>query len=256
MRLLAVDTSTLTGAVALLEDDTLVAESRLNVALTHGERLLPAIDAILAAAGWSLAELDALAVAVGPGSFTGLRIGVSTVKGLAFATGKPTVPVSTLEALAWSLPLAAHPVCPVLDARKGEVYTALFLTRGDQPERLWPDRAVPPQALADELVTQAPVILVGDGAAPHAVVFERRLGEGLRLAPPGHRLPSAASVGDLGRRALARGETIDPALLAPRYVRPSEAELARARRLPPTVGGGSAAPVAADADVAGVANVR
>ena len=136
MRLLAVDTSTLTGAVALLEDDTLVAESRLNVALTHGERLLPAIDGILAAAGWSLAELDALAVAVGPGSFTGLRIGVSTVKGLAFATGKPTVPVSTLEALAWSLPLAAHPVCPVLDARKGEVYTALFLTRGDQPERL------------------------------------------------------------------------------------------------------------------------
>ena len=232
MRLLAVETSTLTGAVALLEAGTLVGESRLNVALTHGERLLQAVDALLAAARWRLADVEALAVAVGPGSFTGLRVGIGTMKGLAFATGKLLVGVPTLDALAWTLPFAAYPVCPMLDAKKGEVYTALYRTLSGRLERLSPYRAVDPQVLADELAHDAggPVVFVGDGVAPFERVLTSALGAAACFAPPAHRLPSAASVGALAQLALDRGETVDPAALVPLYIRRSEAELARERR--------------------------
>jgi tRNA threonylcarbamoyladenosine biosynthesis protein TsaB len=232
VRLLAVETSTLTGAVALLEGDSVVGESRLSVAVTHGERLLVAIDGLLRAARWRLADVQGLAVALGPGSFTGLRIGVSTVKGLAFATGKPVVGVPTLDAIAWLLPFAAHPVCPVLDAKKGEVYAALYRTGSGTPEPLVPPRAIPPEALAEEFgrMAETPVILLGDGVSVLAPALERTPGARVLLAPAGLRLPSAVSVGELGLRALRRGEAADPASLVPLYLRPSEAELARERR--------------------------
>lgn len=232
MRLLAVETSSLTGAVALLDGETVVAECRLNVSVTHGERLLATIDRVLVAARWRLEDLDALAVATGPGSFTGLRIGVATLKGLAFATGKPVVAVPTLDALAWSLPFAAHPVCPVLDARRGEVYTALYRTRDGWLERLSPYRAVEPRALAEELAREAPgpIVLLGDGAMTYRTIWTEVLGAAACLAPGSHRLPSAASLGLLALAAFRRGETTDPATLTPLYVRPSEAEAARERR--------------------------
>src|SRR5439155_20361766 len=161
--LLAVETSTLTGALALLDGEALIAESRVNVAVAHGERLLAAADALLTGARWRVADLDALAVAIRPGSFTGLRIGVSTVKGLAFATGKPVVAVPTLDALAWNVPFAGRPVCPILDAKKGEVYTALYLTQDGRLDRLSPDRAVAPEALVEELARDpgGPIVFVG-----------------------------------------------------------------------------------------------
>jgi tRNA threonylcarbamoyladenosine biosynthesis protein TsaB len=232
VRLLAIETSTLTGAVALLEDARVVGESRLSVAVTHGERLLVTVDGLLRAARWRLADLDAFAVAVGPGSFTGLRIGVSTVKGLAFATGKPVAPVPTLDALAWTLPFCAFPVCPILDARKGEVYTALYGTRDGRLDPLAPARAIAPAALAEELArtTDGPLVLLGDGVAAYGPLLAERLGARVRPGPPGLRLPSAVTVAELGQAALARGEAVDAAALAPTYLRPSEAELARERR--------------------------
>ena len=230
--MLAIETSTLTGAVALLEGGAVVAESRVSVAVTHGERLMAAVDGILRSARWDLGDIDAFAVAVGPGSFTGLRIGISTVKGLAFATGKPVVGVPTLDALAWRLPFCAYPVCPVLDARKNEVYTALYGTRDGRLDLLEPARAVAPATLAEELraTTEGPVVFLGDGLAPFAPLLTEILGTRARLAPADLRLPSAATVGELGGWALARGETADPAGLVPLYLRPSEAELARERR--------------------------
>ncbi len=232
MRVLAVETSTLTGATALVEGDTVVAECRLGLAVTHSERLLPAVDHVLRAAGVALGDLDALAVAVGPGSFTGLRIGVATMKSLAFATGKPLAGVPTLDALAWSLPFAAWPVCPVLDARKGEVYTALYRTEEGRLDRRWPYRASSPEALAEALAREVsgPVVFLGDGVRPYGGTFTRILGEAARFAPPAQRAPSAVPVAELARAMLARGEPADPAALTPLYLRRSEAELRRERQ--------------------------
>lgn len=232
MRLLAVETSTLTGAVALFEAEAVVAESRVSVAVTHGERLMAAIDGVLRAARWQLADVEAFAVALGPGSFTGLRIGVSTIKGLAFATGKPVVGVPTLDALAWTLPFCAYPVCPILDAKKDEVYAALYRTLEGRLEALSVPRAVAPATLAEELraTTEGPIVFLGDGVVPFASVLADILGTRIRLGPAGLRLPSAVTVAELGARALGRGEAADPAGLVPLYLRPSEAELARERR--------------------------
>lgn len=227
MKIVGIETSTLVGGVALLDDETLVAEYTLNVALTHSERLLSVLDQLLAATGTGLAEVDGLAVAVGPGSFTGLRIGLSTAKGLAFATGKPLVGVPTLDALARTLPFARHPVCPILDAKKGEVYACLYRTDRGEVERLWEYVSLAPAELSRRL--DGPVIFLGDGVAAYRELLERELGPAALFAPPGGRVPSAAAVAELGLRALRAGETADPAALTPLYVRPSEAELARAR---------------------------
>jgi tRNA threonylcarbamoyladenosine biosynthesis protein TsaB len=232
VRLLAVETSTLTGAVALLEEGRVVAESRVSVAVTHGERLVSAIDGVLRAARRELADIDAFAVALGPGSFTGLRIGLSTIKGLAFATGKPAVGVPTLDALAWRLPYCAYPICPILDARKNEVYTGLYRTLSGELELLETPRAMPPAALAEELRDglAGPVVFVGDAVSRFGPIFSEILGSRACLAPADLRLPSAVTVGEIATGALERGEAGDPGNLVPLYVRPSEAELARERR--------------------------
>jgi tRNA threonylcarbamoyladenosine biosynthesis protein TsaB len=218
MRVLAVETSSLAGGVALLDDERLIAEYVLDVSVTHSERLMAAIDRVLGDARWTPRMLDALAVAVGPGSFTGLRIAVSTVKGLAVALGVPIAAVPTLDAMAATVPWAALPVCPVLDARKGEVYASLYRWGGEGMRREWDYLALAPDALAARL--SEPVILLGDGAAvvrsPHA-----------RAVPPPRRAPSPACVGALGLERLRRGDTVAAAALEPIYLRPSEAELKR-----------------------------
>jgi tRNA threonylcarbamoyladenosine biosynthesis protein TsaB len=218
MRVLAVETSSLAGGVALLDDGRLVAEYLLDVRVTHSERLMASVDRVLADAYWTPRELHGLAVAVGPGSFTGLRVAVSTVKGLALALGLPIAPVPTLDAMAAALPWAALPVCPVLDARKGEVYASLYRWDGAVMRRDWDYLALSPDAMAERLTE--PVIVAGSGApairSPHA-----------RLLPPPYRLPSPACVGMLGLERLRRGEGVTAAALAPLYLRPSEAELKR-----------------------------
>jgi len=218
MRVLAVETSSLAGGVALLDEERLVAEYLLDVSVTHSERLMSAVDRVLADARWTPRALGGLAVAVGPGSFTGLRIAVSTVKGLAMALGLPIAAVPTLDAMAAALPWAALPVCPVLDARKGEVYASRYRWDGGAMRREWEYLALPPSALAERLTE--PTLVVGDGApavqSPHA-----------RAVPPPRRLPSPACVGVLGLARLRSGDTVEPAALSPLYLRPSEAELKR-----------------------------
>jgi tRNA threonylcarbamoyladenosine biosynthesis protein TsaB len=179
---------------------------------------MPAIDRLLADARMPVASLQGLAVAVGPGSFTGLRIGLSAVKGLGWALGIAVAPVPTLDALAAALPFAAHPVCPVLAARRNEVYVSRYRWDGAAMRREWEYLALPPDELAGRL--GEPTILLGDGAhlirSPYA-----------RLAPPHRRLPSAAAVGVLGLASFAAGQTVSAAELSPFYLRPSEAELKR-----------------------------
>jgi len=218
MRVLAVETSTLAGGVALLDGERLVAEYLLDVGIAHSERLMAAVDRVLADARWTARDLAGLAVAVGPGSFTGLRIAVSTVKGLALALGLPIAAVPTLDAMAAAVPWASLPVCPVLDARKGEVYASRYHWEDGAMRRDWEYTALAPEALAERL--KEPTLLVGGGAAgidsPYA-----------RLAPPPRRLPSPACVGALGLARLRLGEVVGPAALTPFYLRPSEAELKR-----------------------------
>ena len=218
MRVLAVDTSTMAGGVALLEDARIVGESLLDVRTTHSERLMVAIDRALGDAGWNVRMVDGLAVSVGPGSFTGLRIGLAAVKGVALAVGCPVAAVPTLDAMAAAFPWTTRPVCPVLDARKGEVYTSLYRWDGGEMRREWDYLAVSPDALAERLTE--PVIGVGDGAClvPSAWIT---------VALPVRRGPSAALVGWLGHHRLRHGDTVAPADLVPMYLRPSEAELKR-----------------------------
>ena len=218
MRVLAVETSTLAGGVALLDGESVRGEYVLDVRTTHSERLMSAIDRVLADAGWTVRDLEALAVAIGPGSFTGLRIGLSTVKGLALALGIPIAPVPTLDAMAAALPWAALPVCPVIDARKREVYTCLYRWDGARMRREWEYLAIPPDELARRL--DEPTILLGDGAPAIRTPLAR-------LAPPPRRAPSPAFVGYLGLEHLRAGSTVSAADLAPLYLRPSEAELKR-----------------------------
>jgi tRNA threonylcarbamoyladenosine biosynthesis protein TsaB len=218
MRVLAVETSTLSGGAALLDGERVVGEYTLDVRVTHSERLMAAIDQLLSDAGWTARDLDGIAVTVGPGSFTGLRVGLSTVKGLALALAIPVAAVPTLDAMAAMLPYAALPVCPVLDARKREVYASLYRWDGLGMRRQWEYLAVAPDELARRL--REPVIVVGDGAEAIDSAFARR------VEPP-RRGPAPAVVGALGRARLARGETVTVADLVPIYLRPSEAELKR-----------------------------
>jgi tRNA threonylcarbamoyladenosine biosynthesis protein TsaB len=226
MRILALETSTLAGGAALLDGERVVGQTSLNIALTHSERLMAMVDRLLNDCQWTLEGLGGLAVSVGPGSFTGLRVGAATAKGLALALGLPVAPVPTLDALAANLPFADALVCPLLDARKGEVYLAVYRWAGRTMERQSEYLALPPSEVPQRL--EPPVIVLGDGE-PACRPYLARLGDGVRVAPHAQSLPSAAVVGQLGHAMLASGDGIDGDALLPLYLRPSEAEL-KARR--------------------------
>jgi len=184
------------------------------------------VDRLLQDCAWEIASLRGLAVSIGPGSFTGLRVGAATAKGLALALDVPVAPVPTLDALAATLPFADAPVVPLLAARKNEVYCSLYRWRDGAMAREWDYLALPPAEAAGRL--PSPVIVVGDGVAASRPHWTHRSAD-VREAPPAQSLPSPAVVGALGHAMLAAGEGIPGEQLAPLYLRPSEAEL-RARR--------------------------
>lgn len=224
MIVLGVESASTQGGVALVGGAGVVAEYVLNIEATYAERLMPAIDRLLQDARVTIPEVEGLAVSIGPGSFTGLRIGLSTVKGLALATGKPVVGVPTLQALAWSLPYCRYPICPILDARKQEVYCALFEYQGPNLICLMEETTLDPEALAKRI--DRPTLFVGDGWKVYGPFFLQVLGQ-RAVPPPASRGTSPAAVADLGRRRLVQGEKDLVETLIPRYIRPSEAELKR-----------------------------
>ena len=210
----------------MVEGPLLKAQQILNIGATHNQRLLPGIERILADAGWSLDDLEGFAVSLGPGSFTGLRIGLSIVKGLAWSTGKPLAGVPTLDALAVNASFVPHNICPILDARKGEIYTALY-RQGDEgiPQRLTSYLAIKPENLV-ALISETTVI-IGDGLLSYGDYLKRELGNRLVLAPPHLNVIHASAVAWLGWHKLRSGESDDVSTCTPLYVRPSEAELKR-----------------------------
>jgi tRNA threonylcarbamoyladenosine biosynthesis protein TsaB len=225
MKILAIETATRAGSVALLDSGRVIGQVLLDIAVTHSERLMAMVDRLLADCGLGPGDLEGLAVSAGPGSFTGLRVGLATAKGLAFALGIPVAPVPTLDAMASLLPFADAPVAPLLAARRGEVYCALYAWQDGAMARRWDDLALTPAEAAQRL--PAPVIVLGDGVGPCWPFLARLVG--VRVAPPTHAVPWAAAVGQLGHARLAAGQGIEAGALAPRYLRPAQAEVKAGR---------------------------
>lgn len=226
MKILSIETATLAGGVALMEEAGLIAEYRLHVEIRHSERLLLAIDRLLSDARTSVADLDAIAVSIGPGSFTGLRVGLSTAKGLAMGSRKPLVTVPTLEAMASLFPYSQPLIVPMLDARRQEVYWALFDTQEGRPVRLHPEAATSPEVMLGSIGhLDQPILFVGEGAEKYRdLLLTRRAGKTL-FAPMALRFPSAAGVAELGLARLKVGEVHPPEEVTPFYLRDSTAEL-------------------------------
>lgn len=226
MRLLAIETATPVQSVALAEDDRLLAELSYEAKGQRGGLLLPAVDQVLKKAGVAARDLDAVAVSVGPGSFTGLRVGLATAKGLALGTGAALVGVPTLEALAERYGHTSVTTCALLDAYRGEVYMAVFRRNGNALERLSPDTVLAPEAVKTALAdVEGPVYLIGNGAARYRERLQAALGERACVTDEGLcAVPSAAVVARLGFRQFAGGNKPD-AEVAPIYLRRAEAEV-------------------------------
>ncbi|MBI2353546.1 MAG: tRNA (adenosine(37)-N6)-threonylcarbamoyltransferase complex dimerization subunit type 1 TsaB [Deltaproteobacteria bacterium] len=229
MNILCIDTSTSLASVALAVEERIVAESLFACERTLSARLVPEIERLLASVGVAIADIDLFACAIGPGSFTGVRAGVATVQGLALATGRPCAGFSTLALLAMNFPMAAHPVCTLLDARKSEVYAALYDTSPLIPAPIVADCVMPPErllALVRE-ATERPVIFAGEGALRYREPISTAMGERAIFAPFPHHAGRAANGTLLAMEVCRTAKTVAPADLLPVYIRPSEAELAR-----------------------------
>lgn len=228
MKVLAIETSTMLGGVAIMDEEGLIAEIRLNVKTTHSERLMTAIDSALRLANLFIPDIDAFCISIGPGSFTGLRIGLSTVKGFAFATAKPIVTVPTLDAFAWSLPFSAYPVCPMLDARKKEVYTALYEWKEKGFIKIIPELSVKPEDIVKDI--KGPVIFIGEGARLYRDIIRSIKGTDAIFVPSYSDVPSPSVVAYLGLKKALKGDFADPVTITPFYIRRSEAEIKAERQ--------------------------
>ena len=227
MLILAFETTAKAGSVALLEDNRLLAESYQNTGLTHSQTLMVMAEDMLKAAGKSMADVTAVAVAEGPGSFTGVRIGVAAAKGLAWGGELPCYGVSTLESMALTLGAYQGYICPVMDARRSQVYNALFYVNSGVMERVSEDRAIALSDLAEELkVLKEPIFLVGDGSNLTYNTLKDSIPA--LVLPPEHRMHQRASgVALAAAKKIAAGDPGDAASMVPNYLRLSQAERER-----------------------------
>lgn len=223
MLILGIDTSTTTGGVALVSDERLIANYQLDVTMTHSARLFPAIDAIFRDAQLALNNLNGIAVAIGPGSFTGLRIGVAAAKSLAYLNKIPLIGISTLEALAYPFSSTYLFICPILDALRGEVYAAGFQAQHGRLDRIFEDLVSPIPDLLSQL--HLPCLFTGNGLTKHQQEIKNILGEKAIFVPLNLQIVLPSSIAELGLQKLAAGIQDDPLKLEPRYLRRPEAEL-------------------------------
>jgi tRNA threonylcarbamoyladenosine biosynthesis protein TsaB len=226
MRTLALDTATKTASVAVLEEDRVVAEMNMDLGVHHSNVLLPAIDHICQLAGIKPSSIDLFACTIGPGSFTGLRIGAATIKGLALAQRRPVAGVSTLEALAMNAPPSSTVVCPMLDARKKQIYTALYRIRsGGFPDLVEHERVIGIELYLKMLEKRGePILFLGEGAVLNRMIIEESMAETACFTSSLHNRITASAVGLIGWNKFLQGEVLDFITFVPRYLRPSEAE--------------------------------
>lgn len=223
MKVLGIDTSTLMTTCAVMEDERLLGEFSLSLDMSHSEALVPMIQQLMDNLKLKISDMDLFAVAAGPGSFTGLRIGLATAKSFAHVTRKPIVGVSSLETLAMALPYQPI-VAAMMDARRDRVFTGVY-RMGKYPEELLSPDAIPVVELIEHLEgLDGNIVLVGDGAVTYADIFKSRLGNKAVFAPGHLNLSSASAVCRLGLKKYDEGNTEDLFVMAPEYLRDSQAQ--------------------------------
>jgi tRNA threonylcarbamoyladenosine biosynthesis protein TsaB len=225
MRILSIDTASTTGSVAVVAGETMLAEYTIARRETHSRRLMDMIDGVLDAAGLGLKELDGLAFTRGPGSFTGLRIGLSVVKGLSLISGKPLVGISSLEVLAHQVPDRSRLICPMMDARNNEVYCAQYRFAEEGFQRVAEEAAISPEAAADGITEDC--LLIGDGAYRYKSLLEERLVAHAEFAAPDDGIIRALTVARLSMAKFGAGQCDNVQTLVPVYLRKSYAEQPR-----------------------------
>lgn len=238
MKILGIDSSGMVASVAIVQDDVIIAEYTMNHKKTHSETLLPMIDEIVKTSETKLEELDAIAIAAGPGSFTGLRIGAATAKGLAMAVDKPIIPIKTCEGLAFNMWGAEGLVCPIIDARRNQVYTGLYRVKGNvevileqQPmdihELIEYINDYSKQREASEGGPAEGVTFLGDGVAIYKDVIWKEIDIPCQMAPAIMNRQRGASIASYGELLYKEGATINADDFAPEYLRKSQAERVR-----------------------------
>ncbi len=233
MKILAIETSTYAGSIAIVSEDSILGEYYFNIGPVHTEKLVPSIDWLLSELNMEKSDLTGVAVSLGPGSFTSLRVGISTAKGICYSLGIPLIGVSSLKALAMNLPYVPYNICPVIDARKGEVFTALFCSNNGELERMTEDMVISPQGLVE--IIKDNTIFVGDGALLYKDYLEDNLSPGIMFTPLNLNSPRASNVAlaevSKFKEGLDNKSVLDEVInMAPHYLRKSEAEILKQGR--------------------------
>lgn len=230
MKILGIESAAVTASVAIVTEDVVLAEYTINHKKTHSQTLLPMIDEICRMTETDPSELDAVAVSNGPGSFTGLRIGAATAKGIGLALHKPLIPVPTVDAIAYQAYGYEGVICPLMDARRDQVYTGLYTSRGGAFTVCLPQG---PRAIdeilreIDDRFPEERILFLGEGVPIHRALLEERLGDRADIAPSFAARERAAAVAALGLKYYQAGKAVPGADLAPEYMRPSQAERVR-----------------------------
>lgn len=233
MKILAIDSSGLVASVAVMDEDILIAEYTICHKLTHSQTLLPMLDDVQKRIGLNLEEIDAIAVSYGPGSFTGLRIGSATAKGLGLALNKPIISVPTVDGLAYNLYQTDKLICPLMDARRNQVYTGFYKFAGEKMEVIESERAVSIEQVIDEINKRGEeVIFLGDGVPVYKNIIEENIKTAYSYAPSHVNRQRASSVGMLALSYVKEGrDVLEPAKAhKPTYLRKSQAERERIER--------------------------
>lgn len=238
MKILGIDSSGMVASVAILQDDVIIAEYTMNHKKTHSETLLPMIDEIVKTSETKLEELDAIAIAAGPGSFTGLRIGAATAKGLAMAMDKPVIPIKTCEGLAYNMWGAEGLICPIIDARRNQVYTGLYRVKGNV-EVILEQQPMDIHELIEYINDYSKklaeseggpiegVTFLGDGVAIYQDVIWDEIDVPCKMAPAMMNRQRGASIASYGELLYKEGKYINADDFAPEYLRKSQAERVR-----------------------------
>lgn len=225
MKVLAIDTSSIVATAAIIDEQKLVCEYVLNHKKTHSQKLMPIIKEILNASELSVKDIDLFAVAIGPGSFTGLRIGVATAKALAHSANKPIVGVPTLDALAYGIPYFKGIICPILDAKREQVYTAMYKWNNSRLERIGEYMALGIEELLEQLKEKKEsIVFAGDGIFPFKETIFNVLGELANFAPKNCAMQRAVNTAQVGLEKYSLGQVDDYMTLSPFYLRKSQAE--------------------------------